>query len=67
MWLRIDNPPTRSIRVPGMSKAVDVPDSGLINVSAADGEALLSLELDAVTEHVPESDPSDDEADPADE
>ena len=52
MYVKLPNPPASALRVPGMSEkyresGVDVPESGVVQVDAQTGEALLEQIPDA--------------------
>jgi len=60
MWIKCLTPETTErIKVPGMDDAVQVPDSGVLQVAAEDGEALL--EHPGYIEHTSDDDSEADE------
>lgn len=53
MWIKCLTPETtEAVKVPGMDEAVEIPDSGVLQVAAEDGEALL--EHPGYAEHSPD-------------
>lgn len=61
-YIKDDNAPTENLRVPGMDRSVDIPETGVKQVRADEAELLIDA-CPSIEAHEPDTDNEDDKED----